>query len=115
MSIKLDNEEEVIRVKKTAIMKIPTDCCALAQLSMTNAHTEEQIKNVLNKLKKEAEVQDYKFTGKEKGQRAVFVITTPYEMALANRLEKIGFQPVFVFERRKGYPGGKLTMWCYNL
>jgi hypothetical protein len=114
--------ENVVRKRKTRkavdkplIKKFSTDCCALCQLSLTNQHTQEEIRSVLSKLKKESTAQNYLFTSKDFGQKAVFVITTPNETTLAMNLQALGFVPSFVFERRQGYPGGLLTMWCYNI
>jgi len=101
--------------KKAKIMKFPTDCCALCQLSIQNSHTKEEIKQALKILRDQSTMQDWWGTGKQYGQKAIFVITTPNEAELADNLKAVGFRPTFNFERRKGYPGGQLTMWCINL
>lgn len=105
-----------VRRRKYPINKFSTDCCALCQLSITNAHTKAEIIKMLHQLKAEARSRNWLFTGKTMGQKAVFVITTPEEGVLAQNLKDIGFIPNFQFERREGYPKtGLLTMWCFNL
>lgn len=101
--------------KLKPILKFPTDCCALAQLSMGNHHSKEDIKKALEILKKQSTAMDYLGSDKQYGQKAVFVITMPSEGTLATNLQELGFTPTFNFERRMGYPEGVLTMWCKNL
>jgi hypothetical protein len=103
------------RTQRRSIVKYSTDCCALCQLSITDSNTKEEIKRVIARLKREARSKNYLYTGKQRGQKAVFVITTPTERNLVKNLQEIGFKSTFEFERREGYPSGNLIMWCYNL
>jgi hypothetical protein len=101
--------------KSIMIKKIPTDCCALCQLSMSNEDGLDTIREYVAQLKKEALAQDYKGTDKTMGQRAAFVITTPNEALLESCLRDSGFKAVFVFNRRNGYEKGLLTMWTIHI
>lgn len=97
------------------IKKFPTDCCALCQLSMSNETSFDEIRATLTQLKQEAYAQDYLNTDKTMGQKAAFVITTPSELLLVDKLIMFGFKRAFHFERREGYEPGILTMWFINL
>jgi hypothetical protein len=97
------------------INKFPTDCCALAQLSITDKDSTGTIQLVLDQMREEMNAKSYLGTDKSMGQRAVFVITTPNELTLKARLRTLGFKPVHEFARRNGYPKGTLKMWILNL
>lgn len=98
------------------LVKTPTACCALAQLSMDNRTSIETIKNTLDSLKKESKEMEYFGTSTDfGGQRAVFVITNQFEEQLADKLRICGFKTTFNFERRNGYDEGNLKMWMIKI
>lgn len=97
------------------IKKHSTNCCALCQLSIPDEASQKEIKDAVDFLKMEAKKQDWHGTPNDAGgQRAVFVITTPTEKNLRKNLRELGFTISRVFNRRKGYPEGVLTMWMLN-
>ena len=98
---------------KNRIRRFPTDCCALGQLSLNNSHTVEEIKNCLDLIKNETKV-NWNFRNRDGGERAIFVITTPNEQELADKLTEVGFELIYWFNRRNGYPEGMLKMWIYS-
>lgn len=97
------------------IKKIPTVCCALAQITCGNSDTFEKLKATIDQLRIEATSQNYKGTANDfGGQRACFVITTPTEQQLVTNLQRLGFERTFNFDRRNGYDPGMLSMWMLN-
>lgn len=99
------------------VPKFKTHCCALAQLSLTNNESLEEIEYVIEEMKKEANEpltreEEINFGMKE---RAVFVITLPHETRLVENLEKLGFQMIYEFHRRSCYPEhSMLKMWIIS-
>lgn len=96
--------------------KTLTGCCALAQLSGLNNNT------TIQELKEQLSIQFDELKNKYvpgdasgKGQRALFVITTPTEDVLECTLTHCGFQEIHQFPRRNGYPDGLLKMFIKNL
>lgn len=96
--------------------KTTTDCCALCQISGVGDKTPiNDLRLKLAQLKQEME--DNKEVGftNGNGQTAVFVIVSPGETLLRSNLVELGFTNKHMFERRRGYPDGKLTMFIKNL
>lgn len=105
---------ERFRIIVDPVRKYSTDCCALCHLTMGNYTPIEDIYAAVNKLKEEAPTENWLGKGKEKGQRAAFTIVTPYERILEENLIEVGFRHIATFDRRNGYPEGKLKMYFYN-
>lgn len=102
------------RYMNDSIKRFGTFCCALAQLSLGNYHTVEQITQAVEKMKKE---NDWMWNPENRGggERAIFVIATmPYEKQLADNLAKAGFQKTYSFPRRNGYGEGINDMWMIS-
>lgn len=98
-------------MKKTA-----TACCALAQLSGVDNETPmRDLIAELTKLKIEGARSFTPGDDSGKGQKCIFVVSTPAEDQLRANLEVLGFVKVHRFERRVGYPTGMLTMHVINL
>ncbi len=91
---------------------IPTNCCALIQLSAGNDDPIDTLRQVIAGLKIEA-LKTWT-PAEQGGQRAVFCVTTPNEVPLEAKLDALGFNPVSTFARRNGYPEGQLTMWLMH-
>lgn len=108
--------EEDYEIEDNGIIKIPTSCCALCQLSMNNSHTLKEIEAEIKRLEKEAYIKEWKPNdGKYYGQRACFVIVSPGEDILEKNLIKLKFKHVHNFNRRHGYPQiGELKMYILN-
>jgi hypothetical protein len=97
--------------------KTTTDCCALCQLSRVNNNTPVKvIEAKLAKLKIEMEANEEVGITTGNGQTAVFTIVSPGEHTLNTNLKSLGFQEVWQFPRRKGYPEtGELKLMIKNL
>lgn len=96
--------------------KTNTACCALAQLNnLDNDTPVEEIMNELLKLKEESAQEFIPGDTSGLGQKAIFVITTPSEESLENKLKVVGFKEIHQFERRNGYPEGLLKMYIINI
>lgn len=90
--------------------KYQLSCCALANLSAGNDTSIEELQWQVDKMKQEAK-EKWECSNRRSGERAVFTICTmPYEQPLKNKLKKLGFKRIFVFNRRNGYPNGQLHM-----
>jgi hypothetical protein len=93
-----------------------TDCCALAQLSgLNNNTTIQELKEQLRKQFDEIKNKYIPGDSSGKGQRALFVITTPTEEVLEYTLKHCGFKEIHQFPRRNGYPEGMLKMFIKTL
>ena len=94
-------------------MKLTTTaCCALGQISGVNNNTEIlNLKNFLSELKKTSEKSYIPGDDSGEGQTSFFIITTPNEKPLENKLRILGFNHVHSFKRRNGYELGNLKMW----
>lgn len=96
------------------VKKWQLPCCALCQLTCNDSTPIEELKESIEKLKKDAR-KWWHSGNRDSGERACFVITTPDELILESKLDDLGFKPVAEFSRRKGYPqNGLLTMWFLN-
>ena len=85
-------------------------CCALCQITAADWTPIELLQYEIDKLKREAKM-TWNMNNRDSGERACFVITTPDEPNLCANLTVLGFKPIAKFNRRNGYPKGKLTMW----
>lgn len=95
-------------------MKItPTPCCALGCLhGISNETTVSDLAIQIGRLKRDAmKPCDPSTPG---GHRAIFCVTTPTERELMRKLIDLEFKEVYEFDRREGYPAGKLTMWMMS-
>lgn len=93
------------------MQRFGTFCCALGQLSLNNHHTEWEIHQLVSKIKQET-TNFWNPNSRAGGERAIFVIVTmPYEQPLAEKLRIVGFEKVFDFNRRNGYPEGYNSFW----
>lgn len=99
------------------IIKVPTKCCALAQLSnLANSTSIEEIGEQLELLTKEAKQTFTPGDNSGNGQTSVFVIVTPNEVELEEKLKVLNFKLANEFKRRTGYKqNGYLRMYVYNL
>lgn len=96
------------------VIKHPMSCCALCQITCGNSDSIEDIKEMVDKTKAESK-EVWHPKDRRSGERAILVITNPYEWPLAKKLRRIGFKPIAEFDRRNGYPAdGMLTMWFLN-
>lgn len=99
------------------IRKFSLSCCALCQLSISNENSLEEIKQVIQDLKWEANSRESFYTpGRPRvpgGEKSCFVIISPGEDILEKNLIKLGFSCVVQsFPRRRGYPKtGELKMY----
>ena len=94
----------------------PTDCCALAHLCDINNDTGlDLLKAVL--LYRKQKMLENKEVGVStgEGQAAIFSIISPGEDRLEKKLKLLGFKEVTTFDRRKGYPKGRLKMYLIEL
>lgn len=99
------------------ILKYRTKCCALAQLSLDDAHSFEEIKSVIDEMKAEAitEMSPVERNSFGNHERAVFVMTLPHETTLVENLQKLGFKEIAEFHRRNCYPeDSMLKMWLLS-
>jgi len=99
------------------IVKYVTNCCALAQLSLNNDHTLNEIKGVIDEMK--SEYKNEMTIGQRMNfgthERAVFVITLEYEEPLVKNLVELGFREIAKFHRRICYPQDELlTVWLLD-
>lgn len=93
---------------------IPTDCCALCQLSAKNDDSVADMRRVIDRLRERAK-RKWHWTGPRGGERTVFVMTTPNEAELEGKLVQLGFEvKVQGLPRRNGYPEGTLKMWMLS-
>lgn len=96
------------------MLRYPTSCCALTQVTMNNRHSLEQIKEIVERIKSETK-REWNIHNRGGGERAIFVIATmPHEEILAQNLLKAGFKKVYSFARRNGYPEGYNDMWMIS-
>jgi hypothetical protein len=96
------------------ISKSRTRCCALAQLSLENSHTKQQIQTAIDEIKKENET-PVNSMRRDGGERAVFVVTLPHETKLVENLIELGFKEIAEFHRRNCYPeDSMLKMWIIS-
>ncbi len=93
--------------------RFDTTCCALGILSLNNDHTFEEIKWLIDVIKEETK-QKWNISNRDGGERAISVITTPTELELEENLRQVGFNEIYTFNRRNGYPLGKLKMWIIS-
>ncbi len=88
-------------------------CCALCQLTANNNTSKEEITKHIDRLKEEAK-EWWNLADIYSGERACFVIVTPDEKPLEQRLIELNFKEITQFDRRNGYPAGKLKMYFLN-
>lgn len=109
------NNGRPVPVDTTNTTKYNTFCCALSHISCgPNAHSEE-IQFQLDQLKADNELV-WNISTRASGETCAFVVTTPSEIELANKLEQLGFTKVWEFKRRNGYSqNGLLKLWIKNV
>jgi len=102
---------------RAQMTKTTTDCCALCQLSRVSNHTPVKVIEIkLEQLRREMEENVEVGVSRGKGQTAVFTIVSPGEDTLEANLISLGFQEVWQFSRRRGYPEtGDLKLMIKNL
>ena len=81
------------------------------RIQMLRSDTKEELWRTFDEIKNKYVPGD----SSGKGQRALFVITTPTEDVLEYTLKHCGFEEVHQFPRRNGYPEGLLKMFIKNL
>ncbi len=93
-----------------AIKKFQTTCCAMCILSAGNEDSIEDLQKLIDRTKKESE-KKWSVYDRESGERAIQIVTTPYEAELEGNLKKLGFKEIAKINRRNGYPQvGKLKL-----
>ena len=98
-------------MKKTSL-----PCCALCQISsVSNGTTEAEFKSAIELLTVQKNNNTEVGISTGNGQTAAFVIVSPGEERLRKTLENVGFNYTHTFDRRKGYPAGRLDMYVINL
>ncbi len=101
----------------SGMYRFKTHCCALAQLSINDDHTLEEIKEIIDEMREKAKSE---MTPREQmnfgtHERAVFVITLDHETNLVKNLQQLGFEVITEFHRRNCYPeNSMLTMWLLS-
>lgn len=87
-------------------------CCALAQLTCEDDTSIQELQWQINRMKEEAKELWHPKT-RRSGERSCFAIATPNEHNLKHNLIKLGFQKIWEFPRRNGYPPvGNLEMYA---
>ena len=98
------------------MIKTPTACCALCQLSgVSNRTTKRQFQRQFDKLIKERDANTEVGTSTGNGQTCVFVIVSPGEEKLEDLLIELEFTLSHEFPRRVGYKSGRLAMYIKTL
>lgn len=92
------------------IQKHQTACCALCQLTASNEDSYEDLIDAIGKIQESAD-KSWTPANRSGGERAIFVIVAPGEDNLRNNLIKLNFKKTVQFNRRNGYPIGKLEMY----
>ena len=89
-----------------------TTCCALGILSANNETPFDDLKNDLERIKKQSLSQKWQSFDRSGGERSFLCVTTPNEKPLEQNLMKLGFRMLANnLNRRRGYPEGKLKLW----
>lgn len=102
--------------KEDYIKRFRTGCCALAQISLADSNTIEEIESVINDMRRETVIKHSADSMQRKGgEKAVFVVTMETEKVLVENLTKLGFQKIYEFHRRDCYPKDEmLSMWILS-
>ena len=109
------NGHESVPVNTPNTFKSPTWCCALMQLACSEDTTPDELDYHIARLKEENKLK-FNTATRSSGETTIFVITTPYEKDLEKLLQSKGFQHIWSFKRRNGYPQtGQLRMWILNV
>lgn len=103
-------------MKDTRLRKTQLPCCAMCFMSNTsNDTTERQLLYFIDKLKQEAFSKPWKYDNRDSGERTILTVTMPGEEELEKLLESMKFEKLGTdFNRRFGYPEGKLTLWTFK-
>lgn len=90
-------------------------CCAMCQVSCNNDDSYEELNAMIQRTKKESKL-EWNPNDRASGERAIIVITTPWENNLEANLKKLNFKVIKDdLKRRNGYPQvGNLKMWMLN-
>lgn len=95
----------------TPLLKWQMSCCAMCQFTASNDTPLSEIKAGIEQLKKESKL-EWQPTNRDSGERAIQMVTTPYEVELEEKVKKLGFKHIATFNRRNGYPQvGQLKLW----
>ena len=96
--------------------KTQLPCCAICFLSgIGNNTTVEELQGFIDNLKEEAFSKEWEPDDRESGERGVLTVCTPSELLLSQKLESVGFKLMSKdFNRRFGYPEGKLKLYSYE-
>lgn len=78
-------------------------CCAMAQISMNESDTLEDIKMVVRKATKDRN-KTWNYLNRDSGETMLMVTVSPHETKLPANLLLAGFELTKSFPRRKGYP-----------
>lgn len=93
-----------------AVRKFQTTCCAMCIFSASDNDTIEQLQHAID-VTKEQSKKEWSTNDRQSGERAIQIVTTPYEIILESNLKKLGFKEIAQFNRRNGYPQvGKLKL-----
>jgi hypothetical protein len=110
----LDNGLLLNNIERGTISRFKTYCCALGQLSLSNDHSLEFIKNAVEFLKEENETPAHSHE-RNGHERAYFVMTLPEEEKLEENLAKVGFIHLTTIHRRNYAPeDSMLKMWMIS-
>lgn len=98
------------------LVKTQLPCCAMCFLSNTdNNTTRQEIEIFIEKLKKDAFHHKWQTNDRSSGERTILTVVSPHEIRLASVLEISGFRLLSdEFNRRFGYPEGKLRLYVYH-
>src|SRR5574343_1386789 len=109
------NNGDSIKVTTPHTRKYNTWCCALMHLAADNKASIEELEYQIARLKEESKL-FWNVETRSSGETCIFVITTPTEKDLEEKLIKLNFKAIHQFKRRNGYPqNGLLKMWVLNV
>lgn len=97
------------------IVGFSTTCCALLILSIKEYHSLEQIKSVIDWVKRDSNSKNWTPDNRMGGERNFQVVISPGENELRKNLIKLGFHKMASnLPRRRGYPGGTLEFYLLS-
>ena len=97
------------------IVKNPNTCCSLCTLSIKEYHTIDEIKEVIDYIKKDSNSKKFKPDNRDGGEKCLNCVVSPGEDDLRTNLINLNFTKIWTFPRRNGYPIGELELWALNV
>lgn len=87
------------------ILRFSTTCCACAFLSLKNYHTLEDIREVIDSIKKDSNSRKFSPAKRDGGEQSLLCVISPGEDLLEINLKKLNFVLISdKMKRRRGYP-----------